>query len=114
MTSASAETESSDENNNTPKVSAVKSAKKVAGDNSLVATSSNAIQLYQPPANLPPVGTVLPSLVGKKNSNKPKRIAKNKNAELSEIPELEESKIRKSERLKKANSVTPMGGVKYV
>ncbi len=113
-TSASAETENSDKNNHTPKVSPVKSAKKVAGDNSLVATSSNAIQLYQPPANLPPVGTILPSLVGKKNSNKLNTNAKNKNAELSEIPEVEESKIRKSELLKKPNSVTPMGGIKYV
>ncbi len=105
------ESGNSDSNNNTPKVSPVKSAKRKIA---LVATSSNVIQLYQQPTSLPPVGTILSSLVGKKTSNKLKNKAKPKDVEFTECSEIEESKVRKSERLKKANSVTPMGGVKYV
>ena len=58
------DTGNSDSNNDTPQVSPVKTTKrKIAGDDSLVAKSSNAIQLYQEPTSFPPVGTILPPLV---------------------------------------------------
>ena len=74
------ETWNSDSNKNTPQVSPVKSAKrKIAGVESLVAISSNSIQLYQQPTSLPPVGTILPPLVRKKTSNQLKNMAQPKN-----------------------------------
>ena len=104
-------------NNNTPVASPTKKQVLIAGDPSLVATPHNALQLYNPNANiLPPISSILPPPKGKKNPNKigksTRRILthpENSDIELTDLPT-----IRKSRRLQKANSVIPMGGLKYV
>ncbi len=59
--------------------------------------------------------TILPPLVGKHNQfNRSDRKKISKKSEISSEDAVEDLKIRKSERLNKANSVTPMGGVKYI
>ncbi len=86
--------------------------RKIAGDESLVATSNNAVQLFCAPKPLPPVGSLLPPLVGKKTRKN--KLKEGEDSELSNSSEIEETKVRISERLRKANTLNPMGGIKYV
>ena len=116
----------SDSNNNTPVVSPKKSqgeepqaisVKKTSSENNqFIACSSNAVQPYIAPTvttTLPPVSTILPPFAGKKNKVNFEETNQHSH-ELFENEKREEPKVRKSDRLKRANTVTPMGGVKYV